>query len=63
MQPERLAGALLGVKRALVIEQTHSRQFRRYLQAHCTLPPQVESLNRPGPLPIRPHEILDRLAK
>lgn len=63
MQPERLAGALHGVKRALVIEQTHSRQFRRYLQAHCTLPPQVESLNRPGPLPIRPHEILDRLAK
>ena len=33
VQPERLAAALDGVKRILVVEQTHSGQFHQYLQS------------------------------
>ncbi|MGA7309486.1 MAG: 2-oxoacid:acceptor oxidoreductase subunit alpha [Pseudolabrys sp.] len=56
-QPERLQAALDGVKRILVVEQTHGGQFHRYLRAHYDLPAQVRVLNRPGPLPISAGEI------
>lgn len=56
-QPERLQVALDGVKRILVVEQTHGGQFHRYLRAHYDLPAQVRVLNRPGPLPIMAGEI------
>jgi 2-oxoglutarate ferredoxin oxidoreductase subunit alpha len=55
--PERLAAALKGVKRILVVEQTHGGQFHRYLRAHYDLPAPVRVLNRPGPLPITAGEI------
>lgn len=57
VQPERLAAALEGVKRILVIEQTHGGQFHRYLRAHYDLPAPARVLNRPGPLPITAGEI------
>lgn len=57
VQPERLAAALDGVKRILVVEQTHSGQFLRYLRAHYDLPAQVRAFHRPGPLPITTGEI------
>lgn len=56
-QPDQLAKALDGVKRILVIEQTHGGQFHRYLRAHYDLPAQVRVFNRPGPLPITSGEI------
>ncbi len=56
-QPERLAKAFYGVKRILVIEQTHGGQFHRYLRAHYDLPAPVRVFNRPGPLPITAGEI------
>ena len=56
-QPKRLQAALDGVKRILVVEQTHGGQFHRYLRAHYDLPAQVRVLNRPGPLPIMAGEI------
>jgi 2-oxoglutarate ferredoxin oxidoreductase subunit alpha len=56
-QPERLARALQGVKRVLVVEQNHSGQFLRYLRAEGSLAGEVRSLRRPGPLPFRPVEI------
>jgi 2-oxoglutarate ferredoxin oxidoreductase subunit alpha len=56
-QPERLVKALHGVKRILVVEQTHSGQFYRYLRAHYDLPAPVRVFNRPGPLPITAGEI------
>jgi 2-oxoglutarate/2-oxoacid ferredoxin oxidoreductase subunit alpha len=56
-QPQRLAHALDGVKRVLVLEQNHSGQFLRYLRAEYDLPGEVKSLRRPGPLPFRPAEI------
>ena len=57
IQPERLAAALEGVKRILVVEQTHGGQFHRYLRAHYDLPAPVRVFHRPGPLPITAGEI------
>jgi len=57
VQPERLAAALDGAKRMLVVEQSHGAQFHRYLRAHYDLPGAVRVLNRPGPLPIRTEEV------
>jgi len=58
-QPEKLARALAGVTRVLVVEQSHSGQFHRYLRGSFDLPGEVRSLHRPGPLPIRPAEVCD----
>ena len=41
VQPERLASALAGVKRALVIEQNHGAQFLRYLRAEYDIAAQL----------------------
>lgn len=57
IQPERMAAALGGVNRILVVEQTHSAQFHRYLRAHYDLPAPVRVFHRPGPLPITAGEI------
>lgn len=62
-QPQRLARALEGVTKVLVVEQSHSGQFLRYLRAEYDLPGRVESLRRPGPLPIRPGEIHRKLVE
>jgi 2-oxoglutarate ferredoxin oxidoreductase subunit alpha len=56
-QPKRLAAALAGVRRVLVVEQNHSGQFLRHLRADSDLPGEVRSLRHPGPLPIRAAEI------
>ncbi len=57
VQPERMAAALAGVERVLVVEQTHSGQFHHYLRAHYDLPAATKSFHRPGPLTIRPGEV------
>jgi 2-oxoglutarate ferredoxin oxidoreductase subunit alpha len=61
VQPERLAAALTGVKRALVVEQNHGAQFLRYLRAEYDIAAQLTSFHRPGPLPFRPEEVHRRL--
>ena len=60
---EQLALALKGVHRALIVEQTHSRQFYHYLRGHCDLPADTRGLNRPGPLPFRAGELVDEISK
>jgi hypothetical protein len=45
-QPARLATALAGVRRILVIEQNHTGQFFRHLRAEYDLPGTVTSLRR-----------------
>jgi 2-oxoglutarate ferredoxin oxidoreductase subunit alpha len=60
-RPAEMSAALAGVKRLLVVEQTHGQQFLKYLRAHYDLPAEVSVLHRPGPLPIRPHEVRRRL--
>jgi 2-oxoglutarate ferredoxin oxidoreductase subunit alpha len=62
-QPQRLADALSGVKRCLVIEQTHGAQFYRFLRAHYDLPGEVVSFHRPGPLLLTPGEIYAELMR
>ena len=56
-RPEQMTKALAGVKRILVVEQTHGAQFHRYLRAHYDLPAPVHVFNRPGPLPITAGEV------
>ena len=57
VRPEQMAAALDGVKRILVVEQTHGAQFHKYLRAHYDLPAPTRALHRPGPLPITAGEI------
>ncbi len=57
VQPKAFARALEGVRRVLLVEQSHGAQFHRYLRAHYELPAEVRVLARPGPLPIRAGEI------
>ena len=61
VQPDRLRAALKGVKRALVVEQSHGGQFLRYLRAEYDLPCELSSFRQPGPLPVRPEEIHARI--
>lgn len=61
-QPARLAEALAGTRRVLVVEQNHSGQFFDYLRANGALPAETRSLHRPGPLPFRPGEILSAMS-
>lgn len=63
VQPEKFADALKGVKRVLVVEQSHGGQFYRYLRAYYDLPAEVKVINRPGPLPVRPRPVYEQLAK
>jgi 2-oxoglutarate ferredoxin oxidoreductase subunit alpha len=60
-QPERLAAALAGVTRTLVVEQCHGAQFYHYLRAHYDLPGELRSMAVPGPLMIRPDDVYSEL--
>ena len=60
-QPEAMRKALAGVDKLLVVEQTHSGQFMRFVRAHYDLPAEVRGFHHPGPLDIRPAEILGRI--
>jgi 2-oxoglutarate ferredoxin oxidoreductase subunit alpha len=62
-QPARLAEALKGVTRLIIVEQSHSGQLWRYLRAHCDLPAKVVPIHRAGPLPFRPGEVRDHIRK
>src|SRR5690606_4362846 len=57
VQPRRFAQALAGVDRVLVVEQSPTAQFYRYLRAHYALPQHCRVFHRAGPLPVRPEEI------
>lgn len=63
VQPHLLAAALDGVRRLLILEQSHSAQFHRYLRAHVDLPAGTAVFNRPGPLPMRTDEIYQQIAE
>lgn len=58
LRTEALAEAL-GTRRVLVVEQSHSAQFRNYLRGLGLLTGETRCLHRPGPLSIRPAEIRD----
>ncbi len=58
-----LLEVLKGVRRLLVVEQTHDGQFHKYLRAHLDLPGAVTVFNRPGPLPIRAGDVHAKLVE
>jgi 2-oxoglutarate ferredoxin oxidoreductase subunit alpha len=60
-QPARLAAALEGVRKVLVIEQNHTGQFFRYLRGEYDLPGTMTPLHRPGAMQFNPGEIHRRL--
>jgi 2-oxoglutarate ferredoxin oxidoreductase subunit alpha len=61
VQPEKMAKALEGIKRVLVVEQSHSGQFHRMLRAFYDLPKDTKSLHQAGPLAFGPGRILEQL--
>ncbi|MDP3617302.1 MAG: 2-oxoacid:acceptor oxidoreductase subunit alpha, partial [Rhodoferax sp.] len=60
-RPEQMAQALQGVQRSIVVEQNHGAQLYRYLRAWYDFPASPASYHRPGPLPLRPAELLTAL--
>ena len=56
--PDKLSAALEGVDRVLVVEQSHGKQFHRYLRSYYDIEAEVSTLSRPGPLLITPGEIV-----
>lgn len=50
--------AAIGDADILVVEQNHSAQLLRYLRAERALPANARSLAQPGPLPLRPAQIV-----
>jgi len=60
-QPTQMAAALQGVRRVIVVEQNHGAQLYRYLRAWYDFPAPPASYHRPGPLPLRPAELLTAL--
>jgi 2-oxoglutarate ferredoxin oxidoreductase subunit alpha len=58
LQSAKLARALAGVRRALIIELNQTAQLHRYLLGHAPeLAPVLGRHARPGPLPFRPAEV------
>ncbi|WP_260292775.1 2-oxoacid:acceptor oxidoreductase subunit alpha [Sedimenticola hydrogenitrophicus] len=53
--------AIADASHLLVVEQNHGGQFYDHLNARKLLPPGAGSLARPGPLPLRPGEIVNRV--
>ena len=62
-QPDRLAEALHGISKLLVVEQSHGGQFYRYLRAYYDLEAEVKSMAVPGPLAIRPSDVRKTLSE
>ncbi len=56
-QPARLAAALAGVRKLLVVEQNHSGQLLRYLKSDFDLPCRPDSLRKPGGQQWSPAEL------
>ncbi|MCF8473838.1 MAG: 2-oxoacid:acceptor oxidoreductase subunit alpha [Emcibacter sp.] len=59
--PKQFDKAVIGAKRILVVEQSHSGQFLKLLRANYDMPGEVRSFRRAGPLIIRPGEIVDTI--
>ena len=58
---EQMTAALQGAKRIIVVEQNHGAQLYRYLRAYYDFPAPPATYHRPGPLPLRPGELMTAL--
>lgn len=52
---------LAGCQRLLIVEQSHSQQFYRYLRSRLDLPATTRVFAQPGPLMITPGAIVDQV--
>jgi 2-oxoglutarate ferredoxin oxidoreductase subunit alpha len=62
LKQEVLDAALAGVRQVLVVEQNHGGQLLRYLRSRVDLPGRPRGLHRPGPLPLRPGDLVTEFA-
>ena len=60
-QTKKLEAALKGVETLLVVENSFSGQFERYLRSFFELPEDVRSFRHPGPRPVTAREILEAI--
>jgi len=60
-RPEQMAAAVQGARHIIVVEQNHGAQLYRYLRAWHDFPVPPATYHRPGPLPLRPGELLTAL--
>nr|MDP2190552.1 2-oxoacid:acceptor oxidoreductase subunit alpha [Rhodoferax sp.] len=60
-RPGQMAQTLQGAKRIIVVEQNHGAQLYRYLRGYYDFPVPPSTYHRPGPLPLRPGELLTAL--
>ena len=60
-QPVAMAAALSGVEAALVVEHNHDGQFYRLLRADYDLKIPLHACHEPGPLPLRPRFLAERM--
>ena len=58
---QRMLDAIDGAVRTLVVEQNHAGQLFHYLHSLNLLQGEVRKLAKPGPLPIRPGEIVNAI--
>jgi 2-oxoglutarate ferredoxin oxidoreductase subunit alpha len=58
LQQNSFQAAIGGAKQVLVVEQNHQGQLFHYLHAHSLLPGDARLHAKPGPLPIRPGDIV-----
>lgn len=63
LQVDALREAIGEARQILIVEQSHGAQFRAWLRAHMDFPCPHISLALPGPLPIRPRQILKAFAQ
>ncbi len=61
LRVEAILEALAGVESVLVVEQNQCGQCFHYLKSHGALPAQARFFGRPGPLALRPGEIIAAL--
>jgi 2-oxoglutarate ferredoxin oxidoreductase subunit alpha len=59
LRREAMREALAAAELVWVVEQNHPGQLFRYLHAQRVLPEDARNLARPGPLPLRPGEIVN----
>jgi 2-oxoglutarate ferredoxin oxidoreductase subunit alpha len=63
LRHEALAQAVAGAVRIWVVEENAGGQLFRYLKGHDALPADARCFARPGPLPLRPGEIVAAISQ
>lgn len=61
LQTEKIQALLADCQRLLIVEQSHSGQFHHYLRSHLELPAATRVFSQPGPLMIKPGQIVEQI--